>query len=79
MDRLQQRSMLRGIRVDHYAVKSREEFLNKRWRGLVQPEPRDWDTYFAGQDRNEIEEPVPVWLVERTKVEMARLVASIAA
>ena len=26
-----------ALRVDHYAVKSREEFLNKRRRGLAQP------------------------------------------
>jgi hypothetical protein len=62
------------LRVDHFLVKSREEFAAKRARGmgLLSPE-RDWDRYFQHNDRNEVEDPIPSELVERTKREMARI------
>ncbi|MBV8745213.1 MAG: hypothetical protein JO134_09250, partial [Xanthobacteraceae bacterium] len=44
---------------------------------LIQPE-RNWDTYFDEHDQNEIEDPMPAALVERTKAEMAKIAAQIA-
>ena len=61
------------LRVDHFAVKSHEEFLAKQARGnLIQPE-RNWGTYFAVHDRNDVEDPIPSELVHRTKGEIGLL------
>ncbi len=61
------------LRVDHFAVKSHEEFLAKQARGnLIQPE-RNWGTYFAVHDRNDVEDPIPSELVHRTKGEIELL------
>jgi Glycosyl transferase family 2 len=67
------------LRVDHFLLKSREEFAAKRARGmgLLSPE-RDWDRYFELNDRNEVEDPISSELVERTKAEMAKIAAQIA-
>jgi hypothetical protein len=66
------------VRVDHFIVKSHDEFLAKAARGnLIQPD-RGWDTYFERHDRNDVEDPVPLALAERTKAEMAKLSAQFA-
>ena len=60
------------LRVDHFILKSREEFEAKRARGrLITPmQDGDWQAYYAFHDRNEVEEPMPVELVQRTKREI---------
>ena len=66
------------VRVDHFIVKSHAEFLAKAARGdLMQPD-RGWDTYFERHDRNDVEDPMPRELVERTKAEMAILSTQLA-
>jgi len=62
------------LRVDHFIVKSREEFAAKRARGmnLISPE-RDWDKYFAICDRNDIADPMPAELIHQTKAEMMKI------
>ena len=46
------------IRVNHYAVKSKEEFLEKQSRGRASGKKRSVpDDYFAQYDLNDIEEP----------------------
>lgn len=50
------------MRVNHYVVKSREEFLLKRKRGLATPSDKSndehySDTFFRIRDANEIEDP----------------------
>jgi hypothetical protein len=60
------------LRVDHFILKSREEFEAKRARGrLITPmQDGDWQAYYRFHDRNEVEEPMPVELVQRTKREI---------
>ena len=46
--------------IAHYAVKSREAFLLRRWRGNVNLKPDKYDSnYFGMFDRNEVPDPVP--------------------
>jgi Glycosyl transferase family 2 len=66
------------LRVDHFVVKSHEEFLAKRARGSPMLPERGWDGYFELHDRNDVEDPIPRGLVERTKAEMAMLSAQLA-
>jgi Glycosyl transferase family 2 len=66
------------LRVDHFVVKSHEEFLAKQARGSPMLPQRIWDGYFDLHDRNEVEDPIPAELVERTKAEMAKIAAQIA-
>jgi hypothetical protein len=65
------------IRIDHFVVKSREEFERKRARGSaarpLTEELRGRDSYFSSHDRNEVEDPMPLDLVEQTKAEMDRI------
>ena len=66
------------LRVDHFIVKSHAEFRAKAGRGnLIQPD-RGWDTYFERHNRNDVEDPIPLEMVERTKVEMAKIAAQLA-
>ena len=59
------------VRVDHFVLKSREEFATKRTRGMALEFPRpDWDAFFDVHDRNEIAVPMPLELVARTKREI---------
>jgi Glycosyl transferase family 2 len=61
------------LRVDHFVVKSSVEFAIKReHRNLIRPE-HEWEHYFDLHDRNDVEDPVPLELVERTKREMERI------
>lgn len=43
------------IRIHHYAVKSREEFLEKRERGRARPGSLRNEAYFKRYDKNEVE------------------------
>src|SRR5262249_26730305 len=68
------------LRVDHFILKSREEFEAKRARGrLITPMTEGaWEVYYAAHDRNEVEEPMPDELVQRTKDEIARITKQLA-
>jgi len=65
------------VRIDHFVVKSREEFERKRTRGSVRSpdteERRGREDYFRSHDRNEVSDPMPEPLVRETKAEIARL------
>ena len=71
----------RNIRVDHFVIKSREEFERKRARGSAHSpsteEVRRREDYFHSHDRNDVEDPMPELLVRRTKVELERLRAKL--
>jgi hypothetical protein len=66
------------LRVDHFVVKSHAEFQAKQARGSPMLPTRSWDGYFEMHNRNEVDDPVPLELVERTKAEMATLTAQLA-
>ena len=60
------------LRLDHFIIKSRAEFAAKRARGSFRGRNAgDWDTMLAFNDRNEVEDPMPPLLVERTKSEIS--------
>jgi hypothetical protein len=65
------------LRVDHFVLKSREEFERKRARGSVArpltEELRGRDSYFGLHDRNEVEDPMHPDLVAQTRAEMERI------
>jgi hypothetical protein len=64
------------LRVDHFVVKSREEFAAKVRRGRAAvPKGRDDrdEAFFVSRDRNDVSDPMPAAFVERTKREIARL------
>ena len=65
------------LRVDHFVVKSREEFERKRARGsAVRPhteELRATASYFDLHDRNEVEDPMHPDLVAETRAEVERI------
>ena len=65
-----------SLRVDHFVIKSRQEFEIKRRRGRAdQPRgvmDRD-EEFFPDRDSNEILDPVPEALVSRTKAELRQL------
>jgi hypothetical protein len=67
-----------GLRVDHFVVKSRQEFAAKRARGRLFATTTDWDQYFALHDRNEVDDPSSAELVQRTKSEMAKIFHNLA-
>ena len=61
------------LRVDHFVVKSSGEFSTKRERrNLLRPD-HEWEYYFELHDRNDVDDPVPSELIERTKHEMERI------
>ena len=62
-----------SIRVDHFAIKSRQEFETKARRGRAMTDTGRDDEFFAGHDRNKIFDPMPADLVDRTKQEMTRV------
>ena len=69
------------LRVNHYVVKSWEEFYHRkrtRGRGMRVNEFRN-EAFFRHHDRNEIQDPVPDWLVAAAAAERRRLEALIAA
>jgi hypothetical protein len=65
------------LRVDHFVLKSREEFERKRRRGSaltnITEKQRMSEQYVALHDRNDVEDRVPDALVQCTKQEIARL------
>ena len=65
------------LRVDHFVVKSHSEFLAKKARRSLILPARNWDTYFDEHDRNEVEDPMPSEVVERTKAEIVKISAQI--
>ena len=75
----------KDLRIDHFVTKSRVEFEQKRRRGDALPysgeseQERRWETYFNRHDHNDVSDPMPQALVEKTKAEMARLQAALAA
>lgn len=70
------------LRVDHFVVKSREEFERKRARGSalrpVTEELRGSDFYFNLHDRNEVDDPMHPTLVAETRAEMDRILKILA-
>jgi hypothetical protein len=64
------------VRVNHYAVKSFDEFLRKQRRGRAavrSARAQRKQSYFRGRDRNEVFEPMADGLLQATKAEMAKL------
>lgn len=64
--------------IHHYGIKSWEEFLGKRVRGRGANRQsnggvRHTDEYFEKFDNNNILDPVPAELIERTRAEMASI------
>jgi hypothetical protein len=71
-------TLWRGARVDHFMVKSLEEFQTKLRRGRADlPKGhQNYDrnaTYFTGADRNEVYDPMPLRLVWKTRLEIMRM------
>lgn len=63
-----------AARLNHYAVKSRQEFESKKARGRGKASvPQREDVYFLSHDRNDISDPVPEWLLQATRQEVAAL------
>jgi FkbM family methyltransferase len=63
------------LRLNHYVVKSRDEFLSKkraRGRATVSNQLRP-ESFFEVHDKNEVADPMPGWLVAATKKEIAKL------
>ena len=58
------------LRVDHFAVKSSNESAVKQARRNLLRAEQEWDQYFVRHDRNDVEDPIPSELVNRTKDEM---------
>jgi hypothetical protein len=63
------------LRVDHFVVKSSAEFAIKRQRRNLLRDENGWQHYFDFHDRNDVEDPASVSLVERTKSEMRNIEA----
>jgi Glycosyl transferase family 2 len=68
------------LRLNHYAVKSREEYeLRKRPKGRVSHPGARRESYFSNHDRNEAPAPVPEWLRKRLAADVARMEAELLA
>jgi len=69
-----------SLRVDHYVIKSREEFREKALRGrvfgVVPYRPRD-DAFFAMRDQNQVEDPPSESTIIRVRTEMNQIMAEI--
>jgi hypothetical protein len=65
------------LRVDHFVLKSREEFERKRARGsvlsVITEKHRASEQYFTLHDRNDTYDPISDELLQQTKKELARL------
>ncbi|MBT9290314.1 glycosyltransferase family 2 protein [Prosthecodimorpha staleyi] len=72
-----------GGRVNHYVVKSRHEFEEKKRRGrgdFPDGDPRkdrNADLYFSGHDRNEVAVPLPPGVALRARLRIVRLAAGL--
>ena len=63
-----------AIRLDHYIIKSWEEYKIKIRRGSGDnPANHYTETTFRGFDRNEVQDPTDVELIARTRAEMHRI------
>lgn len=68
------------LRLNHYAVKSRQEFdERKRPKGRVSHPGERHETYFINHDHNDTPSPVPQWLRSSLAAEVARLEAELRA
>ncbi len=66
------------LRLNHYAVKSRQEFEErKRPKGRVSHPGERRETYFTNHDRNDAPAPVPEWARSRLAAEVARMEAEL--
>lgn len=66
------------LRLNHYAVKSRQEFdERKRPKGRVSHPGERLETYFTNHDRNDAPAPVPEWSRKRLATEVARMEAKL--
>ena len=61
------------IRIDHFQVKSRAECERKKTRGDAFDAGQDYQQYFEQNDRNEVDDPMPETLIERTRQEIVRI------
>lgn len=68
------------LRLNHYAVKSRQEFdERKQPKGRVSHPGGRSAAYFTGHDHNETASPVPEWLRSSLEAEVARIEAELLA
>jgi hypothetical protein len=68
------------LRINHYVVKSWEEFrYRKRARGRAMGGPRRPESFFSSHDRNEVLDPMPSWLVRAAAAEASRIEAAVRA
>lgn len=65
------------LRINHYVIKSKREFEEKRQRGRATSSKMRDGRFYRAHDRNEVSDPVPGWLVEATKREIAALRAAL--
>jgi hypothetical protein len=70
------------LRIDHFVLKSAEEFERKRARGgvmsVLTEEQRASDEYFSAHDRNEILDPTPDRVLQRMNAAKAQIEAALA-
>jgi hypothetical protein len=69
------------LRLNHYAVKSRQEFDERKRpkRSAAHLSRVKGDAYFTGHDRNDAPAPVPEWAHARLVAEVSRVEAELAA
>lgn len=77
---LSQQVVWENVRVNHYLVKSREEFdTNKRPKGRVSMVGgTKGEKYYQGHNRNDVADPAPAWLLPRVLEEQAKIEAALA-
>ncbi|WP_293998667.1 glycosyltransferase family 2 protein [Sphaerotilus sp.] len=77
---LSERVVWQGLRLNHYIVKSREEFETRKARnGSAATVGRVKGTaYFEAHDRNDTGDRLPPWLLQATRLGMAALVRALA-
>jgi hypothetical protein len=61
------------LRLNHYVVKSLEEFRRKQARGRATTSQKRPDEFFAGHDRNECLEPTAKGRLDLTRENMSRI------
>jgi hypothetical protein len=75
---LSARLLWEPLRINHYVVKSWDEFYyRKRPRGRAMGAAMRDASFFAVHDRNEILDPMPAWLVRAGAEEAARIEAAL--
>jgi len=67
-----------SLRMDHYVIKSREEFKEKALRGrvfgVVPHKPRD-ERFFQVRDQNQVNDPAPSSVISRVRAEIQNIIA----